>query len=46
MALLPLLVMVSIAVKMDSTGPVLFRQNRKGFNGREFKIYKLDPVSK
>jgi len=39
--LLPLLVVVSIAIKLDSAGPVLFRQTRHGFNGRPFAIYKF-----
>jgi len=41
LTLLPLLLVVSIAIKIDSPGPLIFRQNRKGFNGREFKIYKF-----
>jgi exopolysaccharide biosynthesis polyprenyl glycosylphosphotransferase len=39
--LLPLLILVGIAVKIDSRGPVIFRQRRNGFNGREFRIYKF-----
>jgi Undecaprenyl-phosphate glucose phosphotransferase len=39
--LLPLLAVVSIAIKIDSRGPVIFRQSRKGFNGREFMIWKF-----
>jgi undecaprenyl-phosphate galactose phosphotransferase/putative colanic acid biosynthesis UDP-glucose lipid carrier transferase len=37
----PLLSLVSIAIKLSSPGPVLFRQHRKGFNGRQFTIYKF-----
>jgi Undecaprenyl-phosphate glucose phosphotransferase len=37
----PLLLLTSIAIKLDSPGPVIFRQRRKGFNGREFAIYKF-----
>jgi undecaprenyl-phosphate galactose phosphotransferase/putative colanic acid biosynthesis UDP-glucose lipid carrier transferase len=37
----PLLALVSLAIKLDSTGPVIFRQRRRGFNGREFAIYKF-----
>jgi putative colanic acid biosynthesis UDP-glucose lipid carrier transferase len=40
-ALLPLLAVVSLAIKFDSTGPVFFRQKRCGFNGRSFAIYKF-----
>jgi Undecaprenyl-phosphate glucose phosphotransferase len=39
--LLPLLVAVAVAIKLDSRGPVLFRQYRTGFNGRTFSIYKF-----
>jgi Undecaprenyl-phosphate glucose phosphotransferase len=38
---LPLLLLVSIAIKLDSPGPILFRQSRRGFNGKDFKIYKF-----
>jgi undecaprenyl-phosphate galactose phosphotransferase/putative colanic acid biosynthesis UDP-glucose lipid carrier transferase len=37
----PLLAVVSLLIKLDSPGPVIFRQRRKGFNGREFAIYKF-----
>lgn len=40
-ALLPLLTIVAIAIKLDSHGPVLFRQRRCGFNGRSFQIFKF-----
>lgn len=45
LALFPLLVVVAIAVKLDSPGPVLFRQRRCGFNGRCFQIYKFRTMS-
>ena len=32
---------ISAAIMLDSPGPVIFRQRRKGFNGREFAIYKF-----
>lgn len=37
----PLLLAISIAVKLSSPGPVLFRQRRQGANGRTFEIYKF-----
>jgi Undecaprenyl-phosphate glucose phosphotransferase len=37
----PLLLAVSIAVWIESPGPVLFRQTRGGFNGRAFHILKF-----
>ncbi|MCA8423391.1 undecaprenyl-phosphate glucose phosphotransferase [Burkholderia seminalis] len=39
--LLPLLSILAIAVKLSSPGPVLFRQRRKGVDGREFDILKF-----
>ena len=38
---LPLLLVVSVLIKLDSAGPVIFRQRRKGFNGRVFDIFKF-----
>lgn len=43
--LLPLLALVTIAIKLDSRGPVLFRQQRLGFNGRTFNICKFRTMS-
>jgi undecaprenyl-phosphate galactose phosphotransferase/putative colanic acid biosynthesis UDP-glucose lipid carrier transferase len=39
--LLPLLVLIAIAIKLDSAGPVIFRQTRHGLNGRPFLILKF-----
>ena len=39
--LLPFLVLVALLVKIDSTGPVFFRQGRIGLNGRSFRIFKF-----
>ena len=39
--LLPLLLITAIAVKLDSPGPIIFQQRRRGFNGRLFQIYKF-----
>ena len=44
-AFLPLFLIVAIAIKLDSPGPVLFRQNRRGFNGRSFQIFKFRTMS-
>jgi undecaprenyl-phosphate galactose phosphotransferase/putative colanic acid biosynthesis UDP-glucose lipid carrier transferase len=38
---LPVMALTAIAIKLDSPGPVIFRQNRKGFNGKQFVIYKF-----
>jgi Undecaprenyl-phosphate glucose phosphotransferase len=40
-AIAPLLMVIAIAVKLSSRGPVLFMQRRKGADGRVFKIYKF-----
>jgi lipopolysaccharide/colanic/teichoic acid biosynthesis glycosyltransferase len=40
LAVLPLLV-AAIAIKLDSRGPVLFRQERVGLGGRRFTLLKL-----
>jgi lipopolysaccharide/colanic/teichoic acid biosynthesis glycosyltransferase len=37
----PLFVVIAIMIKVDSTGPVFFRQGRVGKNFRRFKIYKF-----
>lgn len=37
----PLLLFVSMAIRLDSAGPVLFRGMRVGWNGRPFKIFKF-----
>jgi putative colanic acid biosynthesis UDP-glucose lipid carrier transferase len=44
-ALLPLLIITAIAIKLDSRGPILFRQRRCGFNGGEFYILKFRTMS-
>jgi Undecaprenyl-phosphate glucose phosphotransferase len=38
---LPVMVLTAIAIKLDSPGPIIFRQSRKGFNGRQFVIFKF-----
>ncbi|MBN1658857.1 MAG: sugar transferase [Anaerolineae bacterium] len=37
----PLLAIMAVAIKLDSPGPVFFRQKRVGANGKVFTIYKL-----
>jgi exopolysaccharide biosynthesis polyprenyl glycosylphosphotransferase len=37
----PLLIVVAIAIKATSSGPVLFHQYRYGYRNRFFKIYKF-----
>ncbi|HHV38505.1 MAG TPA: sugar transferase [Tepidimicrobium sp.] len=39
--LLPIFLIISIIIKLDSKGPIFFRQVRIGKEGRRFKIYKF-----
>ncbi|WP_228747924.1 undecaprenyl-phosphate glucose phosphotransferase [Bradyrhizobium sp. BR 10289] len=39
--LAPLMLLSAIAIKLDSPGPVFFRQRRKGFNAKQFPIFKF-----
>ena len=41
LVLLPLLLLVALFIKLDSPGPVFFRQERVGLNGRNFRIFKF-----
>lgn len=41
LVLMPVYVIVAIAVKLDSKGPVLYKQERIGFHKRPFKIVKF-----
>ena len=34
-------IIVSIAIKIESKGPVIFKQERVGLNGKHFKIWKF-----
>ena len=37
----PIFLIVAIAIKLDSEGPVFFRQDREGFNNQRFRIWKF-----
>ena len=37
----PLLVFAALLIKLDSRGPVFYRQARRGFNGETFMIWKF-----
>lgn len=39
--LAPLMLLTAAAIKMDSPGPVFFRQRRNGFNAKQFSIFKF-----
>lgn len=37
----PVMIVTAAAIKLTSRGPTLFRQTRKGFNGRHFEVLKF-----
>ena len=41
LALAPLMALVALAIKLDSRGPVLFRQKRYGFNNELIEVFKF-----
>ena len=40
-ALLPLMLLIAAAIKLDSRGPVFFRQQRYGYNNRLIEVFKF-----
>jgi undecaprenyl-phosphate galactose phosphotransferase/putative colanic acid biosynthesis UDP-glucose lipid carrier transferase len=38
---LPVLLAIAVAIRIDSPGPILFRQTRGGVDGRPFRMYKF-----
>ena len=39
--LLPILIITAISIKLDSKGIIIFSQERVGFKGKKFKMYKF-----
>jgi len=37
----PLLALIALVIKLDSPGPVIFKQLRHGFNNQVFEVYKF-----
>lgn len=37
----PLLALIAVAIKLDSPGPVIFKQRRHGFNNQVFEVWKF-----
>lgn len=37
----PVLIIVSMLIKLESDGPIIFSQDRIGYKGKEFKMYKF-----
>jgi Undecaprenyl-phosphate glucose phosphotransferase len=42
---MPLFLLTAVAIKLDSPGPIMFRQRRCGFNGKPFQIFKFRTMS-
>lgn len=40
-AFLPVFLAVAIAIRLESPGPIVFVQQRTGYNGKRFKMYKF-----
>jgi Undecaprenyl-phosphate glucose phosphotransferase len=38
---IPIMALTALAIKLDGPGPVIFRQNRMGFNGQQFVMLKF-----
>ena len=38
---IPIMMLTALAIKLDGPGPVIFKQRRRGFNGRKFIMYKF-----
>ncbi|MBR1194028.1 undecaprenyl-phosphate glucose phosphotransferase [Bradyrhizobium sp. AUGA SZCCT0240] len=43
--LAPLLIISAVLIKLDSEGSIIFRQSRRGFNGKPFEIWKFRSMS-
>jgi Undecaprenyl-phosphate glucose phosphotransferase len=41
----PLMLTIAILIKLDYNGPILFTQQRNGFNGRSFRVFKFRTMS-
>ncbi|MDQ2694588.1 MAG: undecaprenyl-phosphate glucose phosphotransferase [Pseudomonadota bacterium] len=37
----PLMALIALLIRLDSAGPIIFRQQRHGWNGETFEIYKF-----
>jgi exopolysaccharide biosynthesis polyprenyl glycosylphosphotransferase len=37
----PIMILTAIAIKLESPGPIIFKQERIGYNGKPFMMYKF-----
>lgn len=37
----PIMLIIAIAIKLESKGPIFFKQKRHGWNGKEINVYKF-----
>ena len=42
---IPFILIISIAIKLDSKGPIFFKQERTGYKGKNFMLYKFRSMS-
>lgn len=40
-SILPILILIALAIKLSSSGPVIFKQKRHGWDGRVISVYKF-----
>lgn len=41
LACFPIMVLIALAIRIDSPGPIIFRQRRVGYRGEHFTLYKF-----
>ena len=39
--LAPLMLLIALAIRIETRGPVIFRQKRRGFNNKPFRVFKF-----
>lgn len=45
LVLSPVLLLIALAIKLESDGPIIFKQKRLGYKGQVFNIYKFRSMS-
>ncbi|PIQ53838.1 MAG: undecaprenyl-phosphate glucose phosphotransferase [Bdellovibrionales bacterium CG12_big_fil_rev_8_21_14_0_65_38_15] len=44
-AIFPLMLLIALLIKLTSKGPILYKQERHGWNGKTIKVYKFRSMS-